>query len=65
MIIEKKVKETNMVANGLTMYICFGKYAGFHIGNGKLLLGWVSIAVTLCDIEVTIQNLVEEIKTKD
>lgn len=54
-----------MVANGLTMYICFGKYAGFHIGDGKLLLGWVSIAVTLCDIEVTIQNLVEELKTKE
>ena len=47
---------------GLTFYICFGRYSGFKITFGKILLGWVSVAITLNDLEVSVQEMIKEIR---
>jgi len=42
---------------GLTAYICFGAYGGFHIGIDaglRITLGWVSMALVFMDVEKTI-----------
>ena len=57
---------------GLTFYICFGKYAGFHFrANPKtdyafqLILGWVSLAIVTYDIEVVLSILCDELTKED
>lgn len=57
---------------GLTLYICFGKYDGFHFrANPKkdyafqLILGWVSFAILTHDIEVVLDILQRRIYEQD
>ena len=46
--------------NGLTFYICFGKYAGlqFELNNDafRIVLGWVSFAIMRADMEVVMDE---------
>ncbi len=54
---------------GLSAYLCFGKYAGFHLPgrnslsqNGLVItLGWVSFGIVPIDIEVAVGMLMEEL----
>lgn len=46
---------------GITFWICFGTYGGFHIQFSKLrtgiCLGWVSLQILTMDIEALLDNL--------
>jgi len=47
--------------NGLTFLLCFGRYGGFHIINGKSLfricLGWIAFTIIYYDFEIYINEL--------
>ncbi|KKN70433.1 hypothetical protein LCGC14_0431280 [marine sediment metagenome] len=56
------------VGKGLTIYLCFGKWAGFHFRADprtdfafQLTLGWVSLAIVTYDIEVVLRLLIEKL----
>lgn len=46
---------------GLSSYLCFGKYEGWWFGRDgpglRLVLGWVSFAVMLSDLERDLKDL--------
>lgn len=46
---------------GFTTYICFGRYGGFRMGKDgpsyRIVLGYVSIAFCLIDLERCLQLL--------
>lgn len=46
--------------HGLTFWVVFGSYAGFHAGRTGVCLGWVSIRVMPIDVENTLDILLEE-----
>ena len=50
--------------NGLSFYICVGKYAGFKKEINKrclrIVLGWVSIAILFYDFEIQLENIVKK-----
>ena len=49
--------------NGLSFYICIGKYGGWRFGfDGpalRVVLGWVAIVITLRDIEQDVKTLLD------
>lgn len=49
---------------GLTVWICFGSYGGFHISISKIrtgiTLGWVSFQILTMDCENLLYNLLKE-----
>jgi hypothetical protein len=58
------------LTQGLSFYLCFGKYAGFGI-QGKIqelafriVLGWVSFGCFPIDIEVTLMKLIGRLETE-
>ena len=51
---------------GRTVYVCFGKYAGFRIdpfydGVWRIVFGWVSISACNFDIEQTMDGLLDAV----
>jgi hypothetical protein len=51
----------------MSFYICFGKYAGFHFECNKrvpfrVVLGFVSVALVSCDIEVMVDKLLNKLE---
>lgn len=49
--------------NGLSFYICIGKYGGWRFGfDGpalRVVLGWVAIVIALRDIEQDLKTLLD------
>jgi hypothetical protein len=49
--------------NGLTLWVCFGSYGGFHARCCKdgvgITLGWVSMQIMPFDVENVLRNFVE------
>ena len=47
--------------DGITFYICIGKYGGFRFGfdgpSFRIVLGWVAIAFVGMDIEIAIETI--------
>ena len=50
-----------MKVNGVTFWICFGKYGGFSFQGYKLTLGWVSFCIFPMDIECLLSDLIKRI----
>ena len=50
------------MAQTMTFYICFGRYAGFRLMRDRglrLTLGWVSLAWLAFDMEVEMQRVAD------
>jgi len=51
--------------NGLTLYVCIGKYGGWRFGfDGpalRIVCGWLAIAIAARDIEQDIHTLLEAV----
>lgn len=54
--------------NGLTFYICIGKYGGWRFGlEGpafRVVMGWVAVVITTRDIEQTLITLLDALNDK-
>lgn len=55
--------------NGFTVYVCVGRWAGFHIlvdgPSLRIVLGWVAIAFCAFDIEVFLEEFAELLELGD
>jgi hypothetical protein len=55
-----------VMKRGLSFYICFGKFAGFHVEitniTFRVVLGWISFAILFADIEVMIDETIDALK---
>ena len=55
--------------NGLTFYICIGKYGGFGIRPDgpalRIVLGWICICFMLTDIEIILDDVYKLLQQQD
>lgn len=51
--------------NGITAYVCFGKYGGFRCvwdAGIRITLGWIGFAVIVYDIERAMRMILDKIE---
>jgi hypothetical protein len=54
--------------NGLTMYICIGKYGGFRCVwdyGIRITLGWIGFAIGGFDVDRVFNMLITDINSRD